>query len=280
MLFDLYIPTGGWLQRLDPRTKIALVLCGAALFVAFNSVLALLALLAAVHVILLTSRVPAGQIGWVWRQLLRVLVIIVVVFPLFTRLPGPVLFELGPLTVTTTGVLAGVATASRVVGMSLLFFVILFTTRQNELVRGLVRLGLPFEWGLTLAIALRYIPTFTHAVGQIQEAQTARGWQVERGDLRGRLRGVAPVLVALIIEVLRTGDTLGMALAARGVGSGQPRTVWRDIRLGRGDWLALGLILAVFAALLYARFALDVGAVLVVHPYPLGPVAPQWFPIS
>ncbi len=262
MLFDLYLPTNGWLQRLDPRVKIALVLCGATLFVIFDSVPALLTLLAAVHGILLTSRVPAAQIRWVWRQLLRVLVIIVVVFPLFSRLPGPVLFELGPLTVTTTGVLAGVATATRVIGMSLLFFVILFTTRQNELVRGLVRLGLPFEWGLTLAIALRYIPTFTHAVGQIQEAQTARGWQVARGDLRGRLRGLAPVLVALIIEVLRTGDTLGMALAARGVGAGQPRTVWRDIHLGPGDWLALALIALIFVALLYARFGLGVGATL------------------
>jgi energy-coupling factor transport system permease protein len=262
MLFDLYLPTNGWLQRLDPRIKIALVLCGAALFVVFNSVPALLTLLAAVHLILLTSKVPAAQIGWVWRQLLRVLVIIVVVFPLFSRLPGPVLLELGPLTVTTTGVLAGVATATRVIGMSLLFFVILFTTRQNELVRGLVRLGLPFEWGLTLAIALRYIPTFTHAVGQIQEAQTARGWQVARGDLRGRLRGLAPVLVALIIEVLRTGDTLGLALAARGVGAGQPRTVWRDIHLGRGDWLALALIALIFAGLLYARFGLGIGATL------------------
>lgn len=260
MLFDLYIPVDGWLQRLDPRTKIALVLCGAALFVVFNSVVALLLLLAAVHGVLLTSRTPAGQIAWVWRQLLRVLVIIVVVFPLFSRLPGPVLFTVGPLTVTVTSVLAGIATATRVIGMSLLFFVILFTTRQNDLVRGLVRLGLPFEWGLTVAIALRYIPTFTHAVGQIQEAQTARGWQVERGDLLGRLRGVAPVLVALIIEVLRTGDTLGMALAARGVGSGQPRSVWRDIRLGRGDWLALALILAVFAGLLYLRFVLGMGA--------------------
>lgn len=260
MLFDLYVPVDGWLQRLDPRVKIALVLCGAALFVVFESVVALLALLAGVHAILLTSRVPIGQIAWVWRQLQRVLLIILVVFPLFSRLPGPVLFELGPLTVTWAGILAGVATATRVVGMSLLFFVILFTTRQNDLVRGLVRLGLPFEWGLTLAIALRYIPTFTHAVGQIQEAQAARGWQVARGDLRGRLRGVTPVVVALIIEVLRTGDTLGMALAARGVGSGQPRTVWQDISFGRGDWLALAVIAVAFAALLYVRFALGVGA--------------------
>lgn len=259
MLFDLYVHADGWLQRLDPRTKLVLVLCGAVLFVVIDSVDVLLGLLAIIHLILLTSKVPARQIGWVWRQLVRVVAVIVLVYPLFARLPGPVLFTLGPLTVTWTGVMAGLATAIKVVGMSLLFFVILFTTRQSELVRGLVRLGLPFEWGLTLSIALRYIPSFSHTVAQIQDAQAARGWQVERGDIAGRIRGIAPVLVALIISVLRTSDTLGMALAVRGVGSSQPRTVWRDIHFRRLDWVVLATILLVFVLLLYARFALGFG---------------------
>lgn len=260
MLFDLYVRADGWLQRLDPRAKMAMVMCGAALFVVIDAVWLLALLLLTVHILLLTSRVPPRQVWWVWRQLLRVVAIIVLLWPFFARLPGPALFSLGPLTVTATSVLAGLATALRVVGMSLLFFVILFSTRQNDLVRGLVRLGLPFEWGLTLAVALRYIPTFTHAVSQIQEAQAARGWQVERGDLVGRLRGSIPVLVALIIGVLRTSDTLGMALAVRGVGSGQPRTVWRDIHFDRLDWLALALTLAIFLALLALRFGWGVGA--------------------
>jgi energy-coupling factor transport system permease protein len=260
MLFDLYVHANGWLQRLDPRTKIALVLCGAVLFVVIDAMAMLLALLAVIHLLLLTSKVPPRQIGWVWRQLLRVIVVIVLVYPLFARVPGPVLFSFGPITVTRTGVMAGLATAIKVVGMSLLFFVILFTTRQNELVRGLVRLGLPFEWGLTLSIALRYIPSFSHTITQIQEAQAARGWQVERGDIAGRLRGVVPVLVALIISVLRTSDTLGMALAVRGVGSNQPRTVWREICFTRLDWVVLSVIAMVFGLLLYARFALSLGA--------------------
>jgi energy-coupling factor transport system permease protein len=262
MLFDLYVHADGWLQRLDPRTKIAMVLCGAVLLVVINDVFMLAALLAAIHLLLLSSCVPLRQIGWVWRQLLRVVIVIVLVWPFFARLPGPVLFAIGPFTVTLTSVLAGVATALRVVGMSLLFFVILFTTRQNDLVQGLVKLGLPFEWGLTLAVALRYIPTFTHAVTQIQDAQAARGWQVHRGDLVGRLRGMIPVLVALIIGVLRTSDTLGMALAVRGVGSDQPRTVWHEIRFGGQDWLVLAIVLVIGGALLYARFALGVGAAL------------------
>lgn len=262
MLFDFYVNADGWLQRLDPRTKLALVLCGAVLFVVIINVAMLAGLLLAVHLMLLTSRVPWRQVAWVWRQLLRVIIIIVGLWPVFAQVPGPELFTLGPFTVTWTSVLAGLATAIRVVGMSLLFFVLLFTTRQRELVRGMVRLGLPFEWGLTLAIALRYIPTFTRTVRQVQDAQAARGWQVGRGDLAGRLRGMIPVLIALIISVLRTSDTLGMALAARGVGSGQPRTTWRDIGFGRGDWLVLAVTLLVFTGLLVARFGLGVGEAL------------------
>lgn len=260
MLFDMYTASDGWLQRLDPRTKLAMVLCGALLFVVVNNVLGLALLVLIIHVLLLTSHVPGRYIWWVWRQLLRVVIIIVGLWPFFSQAPGPVLFTLGPLTVTWTSLLIGIATALRVVGMSLLFFVVLFTTRQNELVRGLVRLGLPFEWGLTLAIAMRYVPTFTHAVGQIQEAQAARGWRVDRGDVTGRLRGMIPVLVALIISVLRTSDSLGMALAARGVGSGRPRTVWKDIEFSALDWITLGLVAVITATLLYARFALGMGA--------------------
>jgi energy-coupling factor transport system permease protein len=260
MLFDLYVPANGWLQSLDPRTKLAMVFCGAVLFVVIDRVLALSMLLVAVHVLLLTSQVPVSQIWWVWRQLLRVIVIIVGLWPLFAGMPGPLLFSLGPFTVTVGDLLSGLTTAMRVVGMSLLFFVILFTTRQNELVRGLVRLGLPFEWGLTLAIALRYVPTFTRTATQIQEAQAARGWQVARGNVIGRLRGMIPVLVALVISVLRTSDTLGMALAARGVGSGRPRTVWRDVHMGRRDWLVLTLVLLIFGLVIYARWAFGLGA--------------------
>ena len=62
------------------------------------------------------------------------------------------------------------------------------------------------------------------------------------------------------VSVLRTSDTLGMALAVRGVGSGHPRTVWRDIRFTWLDWAVLSMIIAVFAILLYARFGIGIGA--------------------
>lgn len=252
----------GWLHRLDPRTKLALAGGGAALFALFNQVGVLAGLLAALHVLLFSAHVSRRQVGAVWRQLLRVLVVIVVLFPLFSRAPGRLWLAVGPFHITDAGVLQGLATALRVIGMSLLFYLVLFTTRQSALVRGLVRLGLPFEWGLTLAIALRYIPTFTLVVQQIQQAQAARGWPGRSGGrtLLRRAQGVIPVMVALMIDVLRTGDTLGMALAARGVGAGRPRSVWREIHMRRVDWVVLAAIGAVCGALLAARAVWGVGA--------------------
>ena len=246
---EFWVSHYGWLHRLDPRSKLVLVSCMAVLFVAFDQIAPLLVLLALLHIGLLTAHVPARQIGWVWRQLRRVLLVVALIYPLLARTPGPPLWSWGPFIVTWAGVWAGLATATRVIGMSLLFFVLLFTTRQNELVRGLVRLGLPFEWGLTLAIALRYIPTFGRAVAQMQEAQAARGRQ-SHGSLRARVQGIIPVVVALVIEVVRTGDTLGMALAARGVGSGRPRSVWRDIRLQPLDWAVMAATLLLTGAAL------------------------------
>lgn len=260
MLFDLYVRGDSWLHRRDPRAKLLLVLLGALPLVVLNHVGLLAGMVLAVHLLLLSARIPAHRILWLWRQMWRLLVLIVILWPVFSPPVGPALFRLGPVVVTVAGLLQGVATASRVIGLSLLFFVLLFTTEQNALVRGLVRLGLPFEWGLTLAVALRYIPSFAGLARQIQEAQQARGWDATRGDVIKRLRAVIPLMVALIIGVLRTSDTLSMALAARGVGSRRLRTSRVVLRFDGQDWFLLIAAVLLAAALVGGRFFFALGA--------------------
>lgn len=239
MLFDLYVAAPGWLQRLDPRTKFGLLGVGAVLFLTARGVVLLAGLLVGLHLLLRASRVPWRRIGWVAAQLRFVLLVVVLLFPWMAGVPGRVLVEVGPLTVTDGSVLAALATALRLWSMSLLVTSLLFTTAQPELVRGLVALGVPYEWGLTLATALRYIPTLAQQIEQIQEAQRARGWDAARGDVLKRLGSLSPVFVALTIHVFRTVDTLTMAMVARGVGNAGPRTVRRPLRMQGRDWAAL-----------------------------------------
>ena len=117
----------------------------------------------------------------------------------------------------------------------------LFSTSRYMLVRGLLRLGLPYSAGLTVMLALRYIPTFLNLFAAIRQAQEARGW-LPQGRLLARLRAFLPVLVAMVIASLRTADQLAMAMAVRGLNANPThRTAWRDIQMRPWDWLAAGL---------------------------------------
>lgn len=241
MLFDLYVPEAGWLQLLDPRTKIILLFLGTIFFISAPGAVELLFMSVLLHLILWSSRVPWARMRWVLIQLRTVLLVILLLFPWMGTEPGVMLLDGGLFEVTSGDILAALSTALRLWSMSLLVMALLFTTKQAELVRGLVRFGLPYQWGLTLAIALRYIPSLTQQIEHIQEAQQARGWDTTRGDVLKRLRGLAPLFVALTIHVFRTVDTLTMAMMARGVGRATPRTVRNPLRMAGQDWIVLGI---------------------------------------
>jgi len=244
--FDLYVARNSWLHRLDPRTKLAFVGVSFTLLFLNNHLVLLAGYLVAVHLLLWAARIPSDRIRWLWRQMLPLTLLILLMWPLFYPTGQPVLWAFWRMRVTLPSLLQGLAAALRVDGLAFAVFVLLVSTDQARLVQGMVRLGMPFEWGLTLAIALRYLPLLYGVYGTITDAQRARGWTPERGSLPTRLRAYAPTLVALVIAALRLSDTLTLALAARGFRPGQPRSTHHPLYLGRTDWWCLtgvGLIL-------------------------------------
>ncbi|MGB2770901.1 MAG: energy-coupling factor transporter transmembrane component T, partial [Anaerolineae bacterium] len=124
----------------------------------------------------------------------------------------------------------------------------------------LVRLGLPFEYGMTFSLALRYLPTTYGLWVNIIEAQQARGWTPERQSLLARLSAYRPVLVAVIIAALRLSQDLGLALACRGFGARGTRSVWQDIRFTRTDTWICGAVSVAFGLFLAGRLLLGWGA--------------------
>lgn len=246
--FDLYVARDSWLHYLDPRTKLAFVAVSFVLLFLSGHPLLLVGYLVAVHLLLWVARIPLDRIRGLWSQMWRLTLLILVLWPLFHPLGEPVLWSFWRVRITLPSLLQGLAAALRVGGLAFAVFVLLMSTSQARLVQGLVRLGLPFEWGLTLAIALRYLPLLFNVYSTITDAQRARGWTADRGSLPTRIRAYVPTLVAMIIASLRLSDTLTFALAARGLRPGYPRTTYRSLRLGQADWwclVGLGLILAV-----------------------------------
>jgi energy-coupling factor transport system permease protein len=258
--FDLYISGDSWLHRLDPRVKLLAAILAGIVGLMFQQIGMLAALLVVSHLALLSTRIPGSRIRWLWLRLAPLLIMILILQPIFAPGPGPDLLRLGPLRITTAGILEGLSFALRAAALAFVAATLLLTTDSNQLVQGTVKLGLPYPWGLTVGLAIRYLPTTYGLYVTISEAQQARGWIVGRGGFVQRTRSYLPILVATIIAALRLSDNLAMALAARGLGYPAQRTVLHDIRFRRADWLAVALVTFVFAGLVVLRYGWGWGA--------------------
>ena len=258
--FDLYLRRDSWLHRLDPRSKLWAVLLAGTVGLIYKQIAVLACLLILAHLILLSARIPAKRIRWLWGRLAPLLVMILILQPLFAPGPGPDLLSLGPLRLTVAGILDGVSFALRAASLAFVAAVLLLTTDPTDLVQGLTKLGLPYSWGLTVGLAIRYLPTTYGLYLTINEAQQARGWIVGKGNLVQRARSYLPILVATIIAALRLSDGLALALAARGLDYSARRTVLHDVHTQPADWLAIALSTLLFAGLVALRYGLGVGA--------------------
>jgi len=125
-------------------------------------------------------------------------------------------------------------------------------------VRALVKMGLRFDFGLALAIALRFIPTFSYTIEAVKDAQRARGMELEKGSLLRRSKNYVAVLLPAIVSALRTADTLSLALQSRAYGARRDRTYMRELRMRRSDFVALSVSIALFALPAAAKYLLHV----------------------
>lgn len=251
MMLDLYVRRDAWYHRLDPRTKFGLTLLFVVMAALIGHPLGMLALLALLHILPLSSRVPPERLLSAWRPLWPITFIILVLGS-FTWGAGEaaVWWRWGQVSVGPASVLQAAVMALRVDALAFAFSLLLWTTEQGELVAGLTRLGLPHAASLTLAMSMQFVPTFGRIFREILEAQESRGLVIPRNPLRAA-RAYLPVLIPLIITALRTVDHLAMALAARGYGAARRRTSRRQLRIRPLDVaaLAIGTVLLVVVLL-------------------------------
>ena len=262
---DLYVPGRSWAHRLDPRVKLLFVACFIVLVLVYDNLFFMLAALLLMHLLHFSARVPAARLFFIWRTLWPVALLMALLWTLFYPRGEPVA-AFWIVEITVHALAQGAALGLRILVMAFAVFAWLYTTDQAALVRSLVKVGMPYEWGLVLALALRYIPTFQGSYVLISEAQAARGLEL-RGAGFARVRRMMPIFVAMIVTSLRASEQLARAIEARALGApGARRSVLHDIRFRAADYAACGLLVALTAALLYLNFSLGIGE----HPIALG----------
>lgn len=252
--YDVYVRRNTWIYSLDPRVKVALVFVLIVLTFLWPSVPVALVVSGIALMFLLIAQVPRARIMRFLRGIAVLLVLVLVLTTLFAGGAGPAWFVWGPIRVTPQGFHQGALLASRLLALGLVFFFWLSTTDQGEMTRGFVALGLPYDWGLTVALALRYLPILAGLFEQVREAQEARGLDLAQRSFYARLQAYRPILIAVVIGALRHAERLGWALEARALGGGEARrSVFRPLRFHQEDYWALAILFAVLVGAIFLR---------------------------
>ncbi|MCA9984513.1 MAG: energy-coupling factor transporter transmembrane protein EcfT [Anaerolineales bacterium] len=259
-LVDFYAPGESWLHRADARVKLLFVFCALVFSILNKNLWLMLATLLGMLLLHVSARTPWSRLRFIWRTILPVALLMLTLRVVFYP-EGEPLFAFWLVRITLIAIAQGIVLAARLLTMALAVFAWLYTTSQTDLVQSMVRLGLPHEYGLVLALALRYIPTFQGIFNQISEAQQARGLDFSQHKGWRRVRAMMPIFVSMIITSLRTSQQLALALEARGYGrKGARRTALVGLRYRPVDYLLTFGLIMMLAAFVFVYFRYGVGA--------------------
>jgi len=243
---EFYLSGRSWLHETDPRVKLLMLILTVVLLLVFQNIWTMLAAWVLILLAHRSAEVPGERIRFLLRALLPVTILMPLIWIIFYP-AGELTIRLGFIAIRGESLAQGLTVALRIQAMTLAIFAVLFTTDIDTLIQGLVRLKLPYSWGLMLSLALRYVPKFANSYASIRQAQQARGLEYESKRGLKRVREMMPVLVPMIIVSFRSSEETAIALEARGFGApGVQRTFLRAIRLRTLDWglVAAGLFVA------------------------------------
>ena len=254
-----YFPGNSVVHRLDPRTKLALlVIYIVALFLAswfISYGLVFLCLTAVIAV----SGVPVKTLLKSMKPLMFIIVLTGLLNLFFTD--GDLLVSFWIFKITKQGLVKALFMIMRIAMLVVGTFMLTYTTSPIALTDGLEKSLRPLnkirvpvhELSMMMCIALRFIPTLIQETGKIVSAQKARGADFESGNIIRRAKALVPILVPLFIGSFRRADELATAMECRCYHGGAGRTKMKQLRYRKADGIAYLLGAALLAGTIVLR---------------------------
>lgn len=264
MVFGRYVNVNTFVHRLDPRTKIfLLILFSVGIFLQFTnnitSLMMSLIYLALVFVVMIISRIRIldlfKSLSVMWFMLIFLMIVYII---------NPVQNPNLPLAFTIFGrdvywdafVNMGYIILRLILLISLAM-VLTSSTRPMDLTYA-------FEWymhplkvihfpvheiAMTLSIALRFIPTLLDETNRIMKAQESRGADFKHGSIFRRFGAIISLIIPLFVSAIERSEQLANAMEARGYDPRAKRTRYKVLKGHPCDIVALVVSLLIFGGI-------------------------------
>ncbi len=258
--FGQYYETKSKIHRLDPRTKILLLLALLVFIFLCKNFVSIGVLTAFVLVSAFITKIPLK----VYLKNIKVILPVVIftaLINLFYSGGEEILLQFWKLTITTDGVIRALYMAVRIVVLIFTSSILTYTTTPNDLTDAIERLLMPLKFiglgtavhtvAMMMTIALRFIPTLVEETDKIMSAQKARGADLENGKLIERIKALIPILIPLLISSVRRAYELAEAMECRCYNGGEGRTRMKQLKFRFGDLVSAVISVAVCVAVLF-----------------------------
>jgi energy-coupling factor transport system permease protein len=149
---------------------------------------------------------------------------------------------------TYGGILYSVSMCLRLlifVGISLL---LIMSTRYEDFVKGLRKLGVPGTFAFSLGLALRSTTYLSADLRNVMDAQRSRGLDLEKGGLLKFFGRLMSLFIPMIVSLLYRSRNVSEAMQCKAFGLGKPST-YRDLRLKTVDYAVILMLLALIPVL-------------------------------
>ncbi len=240
-----YFPGNTIVHRLDPRSKLILVVLYIAGLFQASGWISYATVTAVTALCMILSHIKPKNIFKGLKPMLFIIVLTALLNMFYTSgreiIPG--------WHMTWEGLARSVQMILRIVLLITGTFLLTYTTSPIALTDGLEMLLGPLkkikvpvhEMTIMMSMALRFIPTLIEETDKIMSAQKARGADFETGRLTERARALLPILVPLFVSAFRRADELAVAMESRCYHGGEGRTRMKVLRFAARDWIALAL---------------------------------------
>lgn len=244
---EIYLDNNSFIHRLDPRVKIIVFLLTFVAILLFQDPIWMIPITILVVIQLIISGAVKNL-----KRIRYVLIVLtissLVLWNLFASGETQLFWR-----ISVESLKFSIARTLLMILMISTGMVLISSTRNEELVNGMIKLGMPYRVGFAISTSLRLVPTIASSAVIISQAQRSRGLDLDSGNLIQKIKKFLPLLVPVFISTIRSTNIFGMALESKGFGAREKRTYYLVFNMRTVDYVILVFaIIFVLASIYFA----------------------------
>ncbi len=225
-------------MKIDPRTKLFVVLVISSLAIVLDDIIAMVLLFVLGSMM---AKSFGGHFLMVIKRLRKMLTVIlglIIIQSIFNS-EGLVIVQIGGIKLLTDiGLTKGMLYLLRVM-IILVSGTILTTSTETELIGALIKIKIPYDFAFMVAIGIRFMPIFVEEFKDTMTAIELRGVDIKGLRLREKLDLYGYILTPIVIGALEKAKRLSLSIEMRGFRVMPKRTSHLILKMRSVDYIII-----------------------------------------